>query len=111
MRGPPAARFGPDVEWVEAVDYSVDPGRAAGFHDAIARYWPGVAGRVLEPGYAGIRPKASRPGSDGDFIIDGPADHGVPGIISLAGIESPGLTASLAIADHVRVMARAAVPG
>ena len=105
-----AARFGPDVEWVETVDYAVDPARAAGVHEAIGQYWPGVAGRMLEPGYAGIRPKASRPGSDGDFLVDGPETHGVPGLISLAGIESPGLTSALAIADHVRVMAREAVP-
>lgn len=103
-----AARFGPDVEWVERVDYDVDPARAAGFHEAIGRYWPGVAGRSLEPGYSGIRPKATRPGSDGDFLIDGPEVHGVPGVISLGGIESPGLTAALAIGDHVAAMAAAA---
>jgi len=103
-----AARFGPDVEWVAAPGYDVDPARAAGFHEAIGRYWPGVAGRSLAPGYAGIRPKATRPGSEGDFIIDGPAAHGVPGVISLGGIESPGLTAALAIGDHVAAMAAAA---
>jgi L-2-hydroxyglutarate oxidase LhgO len=102
-----AARFGPDVEWVEHIDYDVDPTRSEGFHAAIGRYWPGVAGRSLEPGYSGIRPKAVRPGSDGDFIIDGPEAHGVPGVISLGGIESPGLTAALAIGDHVAAMAAA----
>jgi L-2-hydroxyglutarate oxidase LhgO len=96
------ARFGPDVEWVETPDYTVDPGRAARFYDAIRRYWPGLPAGALEPAYAGIRPKISGPGEPAaDFRIDGPADHGVPGIVSLLGIESPGLTASLAIAEEV----------
>ena len=105
------ARFGPDVEWVETVDYDVDPARAARFLAAIGRYWPGVAGRQLAPGYSGIRPKAMRNGSDGDFLIDGADVHGVPGVISLAGIESPGLTAALAIGDLVATMAESAARG
>jgi L-2-hydroxyglutarate oxidase LhgO len=96
------ARFGPDVEWIDAVDYRVDPGRAKAFAASIRRYWPGLDPSRLSPSYAGIRPKLSAPGmTAADFRIDGPADHeGLP-IIHLYGIESPGLTASLAIADHV----------
>lgn len=95
------ARFGPDVEWIERVDYTVDPGRSAVFHEAIRRYWPGLADGVLQPAYAGIRPKLSGPGQPAaDFMIQGPADHGAGRIVNLFGIESPGLTASLAIADH-----------
>lgn len=101
------AKFGPDVEWVERIAYEVDPRRADGFYDAIRRYWPGLEDGTLLPGYAGIRPKVI--GADGkptdDFAISGPKDHGVPGVINLFGIESPGLTASLAIADMVREMA------
>ena len=103
------ARFGPDVEWVEELDYSVDPGRRAGFAAAIRRYWPGVDADRLQPDYAGIRPKLSKPGeAAADFCISGPAAHGVAGIVNLFGIESPGLTASLAIADEVRDLALAA---
>ena len=98
------ARFGPDVEWVErADDYSVDPGRAAGFEAAIRRYWPGLPAGRLAPAYAGIRPKISGPGEPAaDFRIDLPAS-GAPPIINLFGIESPGVTASLAIARQVAV--------
>ena len=100
------ARFGPDVEWVEALDYRVDPHRADGFYAAVRRYWPGLADGALQPGYAGIRPKIVPPGAPGqDFVIQGPQTHGVPGLVNLFGIESPGLTASLALADHVVMVA------
>jgi L-2-hydroxyglutarate oxidase LhgO len=96
------ARFGPDVEWVERVSYDVDPGRAARFYAAIRRYWPGLPDGSLAPGYAGIRPKTSGPGEPAsDFEIQGPRRHGVAGLVHLFGIESPGLTASLALAKRV----------
>jgi L-2-hydroxyglutarate oxidase LhgO len=96
------ARFGPDVEWVETIDYAVDPGRAERFYAAIRRYWPGLPDGALAPGYAGIRPKISGPAEPAaDFVIEGPAEHGVAGLVNLFGIESPGLTASLALADDV----------
>jgi len=96
------ARFGPDVEWVERISYEVDPRRADRFYAAIRRYWPGLPDGALAPGYAGIRPKISAPGEPAaDFIIQGPAEHGLPGLVNLFGIESPGLTASLALADDV----------
>lgn len=96
------ARFGPDVEWVERIDYAVDPGRAARFYGAIRRYWPGLPDSALEPGYAGIRPKLVPPGAPPqDFVVQGPSRHGIPGLVNLFGIESPGLTAALAIADLV----------
>lgn len=96
------ARFGPDVEWVETIDYAVDPGRADKFYAAIRAYWPALADGALQPGYAGVRPKVSGPGEPaGDFVIQGPASHGVAGLVNLYGMESPGLTASLAIARHV----------
>ena len=99
-------RFGPDAEWIESENYDVDPSRAEMFYSAIRRYWPGIAGRTLEPAYAGIRPKIHAPGTPRpDFMIAGPPQHGVPGIIALYGIESPGLTSSLALADYVRDMA------
>jgi L-2-hydroxyglutarate oxidase LhgO len=95
-------KFGPDVEWVEKLDYTVDPHRAARFYRAIRRYWPGLPDEALRPGYAGIRPKLSGPGAPAaDFLIQGPEAHGVPGLVNLYGIESPGLTAALAIAEHV----------
>ena len=94
------AKFGPDVEWVEAIDYDVDPGRAASFYAAIRTYWPDLPDGALQPGYAGVRPKIARPGgSNTDFLIQTEKDHGAAGLINLFGIESPGLTASLAIAD------------
>ena len=100
------ARFGPDVEWVEHENYDVDIARAAGFYAAIRRYWPSLPEGALQPGYAGIRPKISGPGEPpADFMVAGPETHGVPGLINLFGIESPGLTASLAIADHVADLA------
>jgi len=96
------ARFGPDVEWIEAIDYSVDPRRADAFYREIRRYWPGLRDGALAPGYAGIRPKLQAPGEPPrDFLIQGPKDHGIAGLVNLFGIESPGLTASLAIADYV----------
>lgn len=96
------ARFGPDTEWIESIDYTVDPRRADVFYDAIRRYWPGLPAGALEPGYAGIRPKLSPGGTVAeDFEIQGPAEHGIPGLVNLLGIESPGLTASPAIADRV----------
>jgi len=99
------ARFGPDVEWVDQLDYRVDPSRSASFYASIRRYWPGLAEGALHPGYAGIRPKLSGPGETAaDFRIQGPAEHGVPGLVNLYGIESPGLTASLAIAEAVLAM-------
>ena len=101
------ARFGPDVEWVEAIDYRVDPRRADGFYREIRRYWPQLADGALQPAYAGIRPKIQAPGEPArDFLIEGPQHHGVPGLVNLFGMESPGLTASLAIADHVRDLLR-----
>lgn len=97
------ARFGPDIEWVETMDYAVDPERSAGFYQAIRRYWPGLPDEALQPGYSGIRPKIVPPEvAKQDFRIDGPRDHGVGGLVNLFGIESPGLTASLAIAQYVK---------
>lgn len=102
------ARFGPDVEWVDRIDYDVDPRRAASFYAAIREYWPGLRDGQLAPGYAGIRPKIVGPGAPAaDFVIQGPREHGVPGLVNLFGIESPGLTAALAIADHVAALAQA----
>ncbi|HZS82879.1 MAG TPA: NAD(P)/FAD-dependent oxidoreductase [Stellaceae bacterium] len=96
------ARFGPDVEWIDRVDYTVDPRRGDGFYAAIRRYWPGLPDGALQPGYAGIRPKITGPGeAAGDFVVQGPQAHGIPGLVNLYGIESPGLTASLALADRV----------
>lgn len=96
------ARFGPDVEWVDAIDYEVDPARAESFYAAIRRWWPGLRDGQLAPGYAGIRPKTVPPGAPAqDFVVQGPREHGVPGLVHLFGIESPGLTASLALAAHV----------
>ncbi len=96
------ARFGPDVEWIERRDYSVDPRRAGRFYAAIRGYWPGLPDNALAPGYAGIRPKISGPDeSAADFAVHGPAETGVPGYAALYGIESPGLTACLSLADLV----------
>jgi L-2-hydroxyglutarate oxidase LhgO len=95
-------KFGPDVEWVDRVEYSVDPRRADSFYAAIRTYWPGLPDGALTPTYAGMRPKISGPGEPAaDFRVDGPQDHGVPGLWNLFGIESPGLTSSLALAEHV----------
>jgi L-2-hydroxyglutarate oxidase LhgO len=101
------ARFGPDVEWVEAPEYSVDARRAERFYAAVRRYWPGLRDGALLPAYAGIRPKISGPNEPAaDFRIDGRAQHGIAGVVNLFGIESPGLTASLAIAQHVCALLR-----
>ena len=100
------ARFGPDVEWLEttdtdAIDYAVDPARAERFYAAIRRYWPALPDGALAPAYSGVRPKLQVPGGPpADFGVQGPAEHGVPGLVNLFGIESPGLTASLALADE-----------
>jgi len=104
------ARLGPDAEWLPRAagapfDHRVDPGRVAHFYDEARRYWPDLPHGALSPDYAGIRPKLVGPGeSPGDFCIEGPEDHGTPGLINLLGIESPGLTASLAIGEHVARM-------
>ena len=96
------ARFGPDVEWIAEIDYDVDLRRAHGFYRAIREYWPGLKDGQLAPGYAGIRPKLGGPDQPaGDFLVQGPQQHGVAGLVNLFGIESPGLTASLALADLV----------
>ncbi|EME69178.1 dehydrogenase [Paramagnetospirillum caucaseum] len=96
------ARFGPDVEWVTEEDYRVDARRGDSFYAAIRRYWPGLPDGALEPAYAGIRPKITAEGEPAaDFLIHGPAETGLPGVAALYGIESPGLTSSLAIAKHV----------
>ena len=96
------ARFGPDVEWVEGIDYGVDPGRGRVFYEAIRRYWPGLKDGALQPAYCGIRPKIQARGEPPrDFLVEGPEAHGIAGLVNLFGIESPGLTASLALADHV----------
>ena len=97
------AKFGPDVEWVASPsDLQVDPRRGDGFYAEVRKYWPGLPDHALQPGYAGIRPKISGPGEAArDFVIQGPEVHGVPGLINLFGIESPGLTSSLAIGRHV----------
>ena len=95
-------RFGPDVEWIDTLDYAVDPARAAPFYAAVRRYWPGLPDGALAPDNAGNRAKITPRGAPAaDFVIQGPRDHGVAGLVNLYGIESPGLTASLAIADRV----------
>ena len=101
------AKFGPDQEWLSAqraedIDYTVDPRRADGFYAEVRRYWPGLPDGALQPSYSGVRPKIHAPHEKApDFRIDGPAVHGVPGLVNLFGIESPGLTSALAIAEHV----------
>jgi L-2-hydroxyglutarate oxidase LhgO len=99
------ARFGPDVEWIAEIGYAVDAQRSAAFYEAIRRYWPQLADGQLSPAYSGIRPKLSGPGeAPADFCISGPADHGIAGVVNLFGMESPGLTASLAIGAQVAAM-------
>jgi len=94
------ARFGPDVEWVQTEDYSVNPQRAEVFYAAIRKYWPDLKDDALQPAYAGIRPKTVPQGSpDADFQVQDPDEHGVAGLVNFFGIESPGLTSSLALAD------------
>ncbi len=95
-------RFGPDVEWIDSINYDVNEGRAASFYQAIRKYWPDLPDGSLRPGYSGIRPKIQAQGeATKDFMIQFPADTGVNGFVALYGIESPGLTSSLAIADYV----------
>jgi L-2-hydroxyglutarate oxidase LhgO len=102
------ARFGPDVQWIEpatpdAIDYRVDASRTFAFEAAIRSYWPGLPEHALQPAYSGVRPKLEA--ADGsalaDFVVQGPVEHGIAGLVNLYGIESPGLTACLAIADEV----------
>ena len=96
------ARFGPDVEWVDNLDYQVDPRRAESFYAEIRRYWPALPEQSLAPAYAGIRPKPHVRGAAAcDFIVQGSREHGVAGLVCLYGIESPGLTSCLALAEHV----------
>jgi L-2-hydroxyglutarate oxidase LhgO len=96
------ARFGPDVEWIDRIDYTLDESRGCSFYADIRRYWPDLTDGRLQPGYTGIRPKLSKAGEPAaDFVIQGPADHGIAQLVNLFGIESPGLTASLAIGDEV----------
>jgi L-2-hydroxyglutarate oxidase LhgO len=100
------ARFGPDVQWVEHVDYAVEPSRGDRFYGEVRKYWPGLPNGALEPAYSGMRPKIAPQGApNADFRIEGASTHGVPQVINLFGIESPGLTASLAIADEVAGLA------
>jgi L-2-hydroxyglutarate oxidase LhgO len=95
-------RFGPDVEWVDTIDYDVPADRAAKFYATVRQYYPGLKDGTLHPGYAGVRPKLQKPGgAPEDFMIQGPAVHGIPDLVNLYGMESPGLTASMAIADEV----------
>ena len=96
-------KFGPDVQWVDSpTDLQVDPARAELFYDEVRQYWPGLPDGALQPGYAGMRPKITGPGEPAaDFVIQGPGEHGVPGLVNLFGIESPGLTSCLAIGQLV----------
>ena len=101
------ARFGPDAQWLavasaDAIDYGVDPARAEAFYADVRRYWPALPDGALEPAYSGVRPKLHGPGELApDFRIDGQREHGVAGLVNLFGIESPGLTSCLALADEV----------
>ncbi len=104
------ARFGPDVEWTDRIDYEVDPDRAEKFYGAIRRYWPDLPDGALQPDYSGIRPKVTGPaGGAGDFVIQGPGATGHPAYAALYGIESPGLTSSLAIAREVQAQVTASM--
>jgi L-2-hydroxyglutarate oxidase LhgO len=100
-------RFGPDTEYVDHIDYQVDPAKAGIFREAVIRYLPALAGATLVPDYAGIRPKLAGPGQGfRDFVIEEASSHGAPGFIACLGIESPGLTAALAIGERVAGLAR-----
>jgi L-2-hydroxyglutarate oxidase LhgO len=104
-------RFGPDGEWIDHIDYSVDPARAGAFYRSVRAFWPALPDGALLPAYAGIRPSISGPDAPAaDFIIQGPADHGIPNLVNLFGIESPGLTASLAIGEYVAGLLGLAAP-
>jgi L-2-hydroxyglutarate oxidase LhgO len=100
-------RFGPDVQWVPttargAEDYAVDPALAASFEAAVRRFWPALPAGRLQPAYAGLRPKPHAPGEPAaDFMVSGPTQHGVVGLVNLFGIESPGLTAAIVLGEHV----------
>src|SRR4029077_7049268 len=95
-------RFGPDVEWIDTEQYAVDPGRAQSFYASVRTYWPSLPDNSLVPDYSGIRPKLTGKGEPAaDFLIDGPVAHGLPRLVHLFGIESPGLTSSLSIAEEV----------
>ena len=97
-------RFGPDVEWIDTEHYPVDAKRADAFYDRIRTYWPTLKDGTLAPDYSGIRPKLTGPGEPAaDFLIDSPSEHGLPGLVQMFGIESPGLTASLSLAEHVAI--------
>ena len=97
-----ALRFGPDVDWIDTIDYDFDASRQERFAESICQYFPSLDASKLVPGYTGIRPKLSGPGElPHDFVIQGTTSHGVNGLVNLFGIESPGLTASLAIGEHV----------
>ena len=110
------ARFGPDLEWLhitrpEEIDYTVDPGRADGFYAEVRRYWPDLPDGALQPAYSGVRPKIHGPHERApDFRIDGPQLHGIASLVNLFGIESPGLTSALAIAEHVTALLRETLP-
>jgi L-2-hydroxyglutarate oxidase LhgO len=104
-------RFGPDVEWADEIDYRFDPTRRARFAESIRRYYPGLDEARLQPDYVGVRPKIVGPGSPAaDFRIDGPEVHGIPGLVQMYGIESPGLTACLALGEIVRAKLADAQP-
>src|SRR5690606_27630157 len=97
------AKFGPDTEWVDGENYDIDPRRADSFYAAVRQYWPALPDDALQPGYTGIRPKIVGPGqAAADFMIAGPGTHGVPGLVNLFGIESPGLTACIALGRATR---------
>ena len=100
-------RFGPDVEWVDHVDYTIDASRVRHVHATVRRYWPELPEGALAPAYTGIRPRLNGPGEAmADWIIEGPAEHGLEGLVNLFGVESPGITASLAIAEAVAEMSK-----
>jgi L-2-hydroxyglutarate oxidase LhgO len=100
------ARFGPDVQWTDRVEYSFDESRVSGFYQAIRRYYPGLPAGSLSAGFTGVRAKTVPAGAaPSDFLVQGPAEHGVPGLVNLYGIESPGLTSVLALSDYVRGVA------
>ncbi len=98
-------RFGPDVRWIDELNYDFDDSHRDEFITAIRRYYPDLDSSALQPAYTGVRPKISGPGeAAADFVLQGPADHGLAGLVNLFGIESPGLTASLAIGDAVAAL-------
>jgi len=105
------AKFGPDVEWVNSPeDLQVDARRGEGFYAEVRKYWPGLPDGALLPDYAGIRPKISGPHeAASDFVLQGPDQHGLPGLVNLFGIESPGLTSSLALGEAVVRLLQGAV--